>query len=148
MGSICRKQYHQLILFSLVFFSISISIFQLVLALGVPLGKAAWGGSSSKLSTTLRVASGISCFLWAFISHLLCIKTGLVTSNLFSETFVNKALNFLFYLLMVSCVMNWISQSLVERYIWGPVTTWMVFSLWYLRREEGNEYNVYQTIDS
>lgn len=144
-----RKQHHQLFSLSLIFCSVGISIFQLFLALGVPLGKAAWGGSSSTLSSTLRVSSGIAFVLWAFVSYIMCLKAGLLESNLFSQRFVRSVLNILFYLVMVSCFLNWISQSPVERYIWGPITTWMVFSLWYIRREENEEHSdSYQTIST
>lgn len=148
------KKYHQFFSLTLIFCSIGISLFQLCLALGIPLGKAAWGGSSSTLSPSLRIASTVAFFLWAFVSHVLCIRAGLLESNLYSERFIKNVLNFVFYLMVVSCVLNWISRSPLERNIWGPITSWIVFSFWYIRRceeegeEEESQRSLYQTIST
>jgi hypothetical protein len=57
-----------------------------------------------------------------------------------SNTFVKNTLHFIFYLLLLSCLLNWLSRSPLERYVWGPITTWMVYSLWYIRQEECDSY--------
>lgn len=39
--------------------------FEVALALGAPLGRAAWGGTHVYLPTGLRIASGAAALIWA-----------------------------------------------------------------------------------
>jgi hypothetical protein len=40
---------------------------QLCLVLGLPWGKAAWGGASAELSTELRIASAVGTFIGSIL---------------------------------------------------------------------------------
>ncbi len=99
---------------------ISIAVFQAVLALGVPLGKAAWGGSSAHLSPALRVGSGISMVVWFIAAAIVAQRCGILKMR-FSPILINRATWALVGVMFLSSALNWASRSAWERYTWGPV---------------------------
>lgn len=96
-------------------------VFQLVIACGAPVGKAAWGGSSAEVSTGLRVASGVASVTYVFFASILLQAAGLRDMG-YSKKFCRGFTWFLTGLMSIGSVMNWISPSPLERYIWGPFT--------------------------
>ncbi|MEU4496011.1 hypothetical protein AB0F96_21820 [Streptomyces sp. NPDC023998] len=57
---------------------IGLSLFQLALALGAPLGHAAWGGThAGPLPTELRIASGAAILIWASAAMIVLHRAGL-----------------------------------------------------------------------
>lgn len=102
-------------------------IFQLSLALGIPLGKLAWGGKYKKLPNKLRVASLFSAGIFAF--GILCVleRAGLVT-------FINRlaviklALWFLTVLFGLSVFANIMSTSKWEKRIMTPLAAILCLS--------------------
>ena len=64
-----------------------VSVFQIVLALGAPLGKAAWGGShQGVLPTRLRIASAIAALLiYPMIAWFVLASAGLVDVDVFAS---------------------------------------------------------------
>jgi hypothetical protein len=50
---------------------LTIAVFQAALALGAPLGRAAWGGTHPQAPTGLRVASAVAFGVWA-LAALVC----------------------------------------------------------------------------
>ena len=71
----------------------AIALFQVALALGAPLGRAAWGGGhAGTLPTGLRIASAVAIAIWAFAM-----------------------------VLVLGALMNFASPSAWERFLWGPV---------------------------
>lgn len=102
-----------------VFFCIS--SFQAALALGAPLGKAAWGGASSEISRNLRCGSAMAVFVWMWAAGVVYQRAGFGDLNM-SDALVKKAMWVLAYLMCVGCALNFASRSSIERWIWGPTT--------------------------
>ncbi len=100
---------------------LGIAGFQAVLALGVPWGKAAWGGGAAELSAGLRIGSGVAVFIWTLAAAIVFQRSGLGDAHL-RATLVKRATWILFGLILLGSLMNWASRSEVERYTWGPIT--------------------------
>lgn len=97
-------------------------MFQIALALGAPLGSAAWGGRhDGVLPTRLRVASGVA----AVVMYPLIILLVLASAGLIEVVWlpgIGKAgMWILTGLFTVGTVANFASRSKRERY-WGPVS--------------------------
>lgn len=99
---------------------LGIAGFQAALALGVPWGKAAWGGGVAELSVGLRIGSGVAVFIWTLAAAIVFLRSGLGEAHL-RATLVKRAPWILFSLILLGSLMNWASRSEVERYTWGPI---------------------------
>jgi len=53
-----------------------IAVFQLAIALGAPLGRAAWGGAHVRLPPNLRVASAVAAVIWMVAALLVLDRAG------------------------------------------------------------------------
>jgi len=53
-----------------------IAVFQLSIALGAPLGRAAWGGAHVRLPPNLRVASAVAAVIWMVAALLVLDRAG------------------------------------------------------------------------
>ena len=53
-----------------------IAIFQAALALGAPLGRAAWGGTRTHLPTGLRIASAAAVVFWLLAALIVLGRAG------------------------------------------------------------------------
>ena len=98
-----------------------VAAFQAALALGAPLGRAAWGGQNpGVLPPRLRVASGVA----AIVVYPLAILYVLDSAGLAALGLPGSgapAMWLLTALFLAGTVMNLISPSRPER-IWGPVS--------------------------
>ena len=61
---------------------IAIAGFEAALALGAPLGNAAWGGANAHLAPGLRIASGITVAIWVFAALVVLGRTGYRVSKI------------------------------------------------------------------
>ncbi len=100
-----------------------IVVFQLALALGAPLGYAAWGGRhQGVLPTRLRIASGVA----AVVIYPLIIVLVLDSADLIHADRLPvegpAAMWALAGLLTLGALANFASRSKPERY-WGPVAS-------------------------
>lgn len=98
----------------------TIACFQVVLALGAPLGRAAWGGTNARLPTRSRVASLVSAAAWVVAAFIILGRTGYRASPVPSG-FARWATYVLVGVLALSAIMNAASRSKWERFLWGPV---------------------------
>jgi hypothetical protein len=99
---------------------VGIALFQLALAVGAPLGRAAWGGTHpGSLPAELRTASGVAILVWAFAALLLFRRSGLGLLAI-PEALARWGTWTIFGLLLVGALMNIASSSSWERYFWGP----------------------------
>jgi hypothetical protein len=96
-----------------------LATFQLLLALGVPWGRAAWGGGQEILPSELRVASGVATFVWIGAALLVLARAGYI-GNAASSTSVRRATWLLVALLLFGGALNLASSSPWERFGWGP----------------------------
>jgi hypothetical protein len=99
-----------------------ISVFQIALALGAPLGYASWGGRhGGVLPTRLRIASGVAgVVIYPLIGLFVLASAGLINTDWMPGT--GKAgMWVLAGLFTLGALANFASRSKVERY-WGPVS--------------------------
>lgn len=97
-----------------------LSVFQLALAMGAPIGKYAWGGANRVLPPKLRIASATSIGLYVFFGLVLVAKAGFanVIGNI---SFVDTAIWVIAIYFCIGVAMNAISRSKSERNLMTPV---------------------------
>jgi hypothetical protein len=95
-----------------------IAVFQLALALGAPLGRAAWGGNHHRLPTRLRVGSAVATIVWVVAAIIVLSRVGLGVS--LPDELARWGTWILVGLLVVGAAMNFLSRSKWERFLWGP----------------------------
>lgn len=92
--------------------------FQIALALGAPLGEAAWGGKHKNvLPRNLRIGSLFAAASLLFMS--LVVLSASSSVNLYPESFTTVVLWVMAIYFAIGIVMNALSRSKVER-IWAP----------------------------
>lgn len=99
-----------------------VSVFQIALALGAPLGYAAWGGRyGGVLPEKLRVASGVTgVVVYPLIGLYVLASTGLIKAGWMPGT-GRTGMWILAGLFTLGTLANFASRSKRERY-WGPVS--------------------------
>jgi hypothetical protein len=98
---------------------LAIALFQLALALGAPLGRAAWKGSHVRLPRGLRIASAFAVVFWVLAALVVLGRAGLASP--LSLPIARWGTWILVGLLPLGAVMNVASPSKWERFVWGPV---------------------------
>jgi hypothetical protein len=96
-----------------------IAAFQLALALGAPLGRAAWGGNHVRLPGRLRFASAIAVVFWVLAAGVVLGRAGYDIVSL-PEAVLEWGTWILVGLLVLGALMNFASRSPWERFLWGP----------------------------
>jgi hypothetical protein len=99
---------------------IAIVAFQAALALGAPLGRAAWRGAHVQLPIKLRIASAFAVAFWGLASLIVMGRAGLQVVPL-PSAFLRWGTWILVGLLPLGALMNFASRSPWERFLWGPV---------------------------
>ena len=97
-----------------------LAAFQLALALGAPLGDAAWGGTSSALSTAERVGSAVSVLVYIAAAWLVLTRAGILPTST-RRHLLTRATRALAALFLLSALPNFASQSAWENFLLGPV---------------------------
>jgi hypothetical protein len=97
-----------------------IAAFQVALALGVPWGRAAYGGTSATLQPELRVASGVATVVWLLAAAVVLGRAGYWGSARWSGT-LSRGIWVVAVLLALGAVVNFASSSPWERFGWGPL---------------------------
>lgn len=93
-------------------------IFQIALALGAPLGEAAWGGRyKNALPAKLRIASAFSAVLLLFMITVVASKADRIV--MYPDNFTSTTLWVMAIYFGIGIVMNVVSRSKIER-IWSP----------------------------
>ena len=95
--------------------------FQLLLALGLPLGRAAWRGKYTRLPTRLRIASLLSIGVYVYASICVLEKGG-VASILESPQVVTYSVWVFVAYLGLNTAGNLASKSRLERRIMTPAS--------------------------
>ncbi|MGH2671513.1 MAG: hypothetical protein ACRDHC_00895 [Actinomycetota bacterium] len=99
---------------------VGIAAFQVALAAGAPLGRAAWGGAHERLPRKLRGASAVAAAVWVLAALVVLAGAGFEASPI-PVSMADRATWVVAGLLFLGGVMNFISRSRLERLIWGPV---------------------------
>jgi len=106
--------------FTLITIFTALSIFQLLIALGFPFAKAAWGGQYEVLPPAMRLASIGAIFIFLFVSLAVLEKLGTIT--LFKRRkLVNRIIWVFGSYLFLNTVTNLLSRSWIERVVMTPV---------------------------
>lgn len=98
----------------------AIAAFQAALAMGAPLGEAAWGGTQSQIPNGLRIASAAAVALWALAALVILGRAGFHVSP-FPRGFYHRGIWVLVAILPLGALMNFASPSPWEKFIWGPI---------------------------
>lgn len=98
-----------------------LTVFQVSLALGAPLGRAAWGGNHGDvLPPTLRSASAVSAVVLVGAAFIVLGRGGYLRSTPFPKLF-RWGTWVLSALMGLSSLANFASSSSWERFLGGPV---------------------------
>jgi len=100
----------------------ALSIFQILLIIGKPLGEYAWGGQHTVLPTKLRIGSVTSIILYVFFAVVLLSKTG-VLQIIPDSSFLGVITWIIAGYSLLGIAMNAISRSKKERVVMTPVVT-------------------------
>jgi hypothetical protein len=98
--------------------------FELALALGAPLGRAATGGTHTYLPAGLRIASGLLTIFWALAALLILRRAG-YRVPVFSARVARAGTWALGVLLTLGVLMNLASSSDWERSLQAPIAAVM-----------------------
>ncbi len=109
-----------------------VAAFQLLLALGVPWGRAAWGGGQATLSPELRVASSISMAVFIGAALVVLGRAGYLGLRFSGALRIGTWL--LAVLMGLGSVMNVASSSPWERFVWAPVALLLAVSSFVVAR--------------
>lgn len=99
---------------------VCLSVFQLALALGAPLGRYAWGGAHTVLPRNLRIGSTMSILLYAVFASFILSSAGLI-ETIDNQSVVTVGMWVCTAYFTVGIVMNAISRSVRERLVMTPV---------------------------
>lgn len=103
------------------------AIFQILLAMGAPLGNLAWGGFYKKLPMKLRISSFFSAIIFLLIIITVAEKLNLLYS-FNSPKIIQYLLWFFFILFSLSTIANIFSQSKMEKRIMLPIAIILALS--------------------
>jgi hypothetical protein len=95
------------------------AIFQVVLAAGVPLGHAAWGGADAHLSSALRIGSALSAVFYVWAAAVVLRRAGHEVRWV-SAKLARRGTWMLVVIFSVATIANFLSQSAWERFLLGP----------------------------
>lgn len=111
----------------------AIATFQGALALGAPLGRAAWGGMRPDLPVGLRIASGVAILIWILAAAIILGRVGIEVVPMPDEL-LRVGSWVLLVVLAIGALMNFASQSPWERFLWGPVGVVLAVLTWAIAR--------------
>ena len=97
-----------------------LTVFQLALIFGAPLGRFAWGGTHRILPTRLRIGSAVSVVIYAVIALLALDCAGGI--DLVPDAVSTVAMWVVFAYFVLGIAMNGISRSKPERYTMAPLS--------------------------
>ena len=99
----------------------ALAVFELLLAVGAPLGSAAWGGThDGQLPTSLRIASAVSAVVYVLAGAVVLRRGGAAVRGV-SRRVAHVGCWVLVVLLALGAVPNFASASGWERYLMGPL---------------------------
>ena len=96
-----------------------IAAFQLLLALGAPLGRAAYGGRNAELSPAFRRASAGAVLIWLLAAVFILGRGGVLSVPL-PDVVIDVGAWVLVVLSVLGTIVNLASSSPWERFGWAP----------------------------
>lgn len=117
--TIQKLGYTAMVLFGIVM------ILQLLLAAGILPVSMAWGGRNTELTPSLRLSSLVAIILLCYFAYMIARRSGIM-----GDTPPSTLIRFLAWLvttyLVFNTVMNFLSSSLVEKWVFGLITMALV----------------------
>lgn len=105
---------------------VCVAAFQVLLAAGVPWGRAAYGGQSADLPPELRISSAVAAVLWLMFAAVILRRAGLVGWAPVPASWVRPLAWVVVALSAAATVLNAITPSPIERAIWLPAAAVML----------------------
>ena len=97
-----------------------IAAFQVALAVGAPLGRAAWGGRKDRLSPGMRVGSAGAVVVWLLAATIVLGRAAIQISAAATGG-PPMGILILVALLPLGAIMTLASSSPWDRFLWGPL---------------------------
>jgi hypothetical protein len=101
---------------------LSVAVFQVALAAGAPVGRAAWSGTRPDLPAGLRIASGAAAFVLVLLALVVARRAGWTVRAPLPDRWLGATCWVIAGLLALNTASNLASTSSVERGIMGPTT--------------------------
>jgi hypothetical protein len=101
-----------------------LAVFQLALIAGAPLGRAAWGGTSTRLPTSLRLASGVAILIYG-LGAVLILRCAGFPIRWISPGLARWGTWALVIILTLAALPNLLSPSPWERFLFGPTALFL-----------------------
>ena len=111
----------------IVFFMTLLGLFQLGLIVGLPWGRAAWGGQTEVLPTSLRVGSFSSILIYAFMVKVAIDRASEDRHRVFHRRTSFFIWFFTLYL-SLGVILNILSSSPWEKFLMAPVALALAIS--------------------
>lgn len=99
-----------------------LSMFQIALIFGAPVGKFAWGGQHAILPLSLRIGSAVSIILYFIFAVFILAKANVILSP-FSKEVTGIGMWVLTGYFFFGIIMNCISRSKAERNLMTPIVS-------------------------
>jgi hypothetical protein len=96
-----------------------VAIFQILLALALPFGRAAWGGTHRVLPPRLRIASALASLPLGLGAWIVLARTGVVAIP-WQPSAVRAGTWVVFSIVALNTVANFASRSRIERSLMTP----------------------------
>ena len=109
----------------------ALTVFQLALIAGAPLGHLAWGGQHRVLPARLRIGSVVSVVLYALFALVILDRAGIV-SVIPWDGVVQVAAWVLFAYFALGIVVNLASRSVPERAIMVPASALLAIATFFV----------------
>lgn len=105
----------------------AIVLLQLLLALGLPLGRAAWGGRHRTLPTHLRIGSAVAAVALVVAEWVVATEAGFLPAN--SGAPWSGVLVWVFAgFFALNTLGNLVSESAIERRVMAPITIFLTLA--------------------
>ncbi len=95
---------------------VAVAVFQVALALGAPLGAAAWGGAETVLSPERRVSSGVAAVILLVEALIVCGRAGMLGTTRGWRRVFRVGIWVVVVQLALNTLANLASSSPYERY--------------------------------
>jgi hypothetical protein len=99
----------------------ALAVFQTALALGAPLGHAAWGGENADISTVQRYASAVAAVVYVAAALIVLCRGGVIWHERSGAALVRWGTWSLAAAMALGAVPNLLSQSRWENLLFGPL---------------------------
>lgn len=100
---------------------LGLSVFQFLLALGKPYGKAAYGGKYEVLPNNMRILSGVAILIFMIASLFVAVRVEFLSNFPFPDIANLGVWVFAIYL-SLNAVANFLSKSKLEKQIMTPLS--------------------------